>query len=189
MRILSLLLLCFWFVACCEPGHRDSQPFIVIDSFQESYGKDLDVFTAHYYNLQRADSAYYPIYSFAIKNTGTQDDDYTLRLRKTLLDGTIGGFDIRKHVAAGATVVFRTPTPEGDSSATYYFPHLVNPNDQRPNIDEAYYGIQSPTPDSTKIHLIRPSLSISYGEINNGPEACNTPASFQTLDINEFPRR
>ena len=188
MRILPLIPLAFsfWFVACCEPGHKDSQPAMVADSFQETFGKDLDVYSSQ---GGRSDSAYFPIYTFGIKNTGTADDVFTLHFRKPLASGFNGGFDITKHVAAGQTVMFRTPSPIYDSSAHYFFPNLTNPNDTNPIMDKAYYGIQASTPDSTKLHILQPTLTITYGEINNGPEACNTPASTQTIDINELPRR
>lgn len=192
MRILSLIpiLLGFWFAACCEPGHRDAQPVVIDSLFQRSYGKDLDVYTAQQItNAQLADSAYFPIYTFAIKNSGSQDDNFTLSIRKTRFAGFVVGFDITKHVPAGATVLFQTPLIPRDSSATYYFPILVNPTDTNFTIDKAYYGLQASTPDSTRIRYIRPSVTITYGAIDNGPEACNTPASTQTIDINELPDR
>jgi hypothetical protein len=188
MRILPLIpiVLSFWLAACCEPSHKDSQPLIVADSFQETYGKDLDVYTAQ---GGRSDSAYFPIYTFGIKNTGSQDDNFTLQLRKPLVGGFVGGFDITKRVPAGQTVMFRTPSPIYDSSAHYFFPHIQDPNDTFPIMDKAYYGIQASTPDSTKLHILQPTLTITYGEINNGPEACNTAASTQTIDLNSLPRR
>src|ERR1041385_3231257 len=109
MRTLPLIvfLLSFWLAACCEPAHKDAQPLVIDSLFQESSGRDLDVYTAqNITHAQRADSAYFPIYTFGIKNSGTQDDVFTLHFRKTLYAGFIAGFDITKHVPAGATVLF-----------------------------------------------------------------------------------
>ncbi|MDP4199120.1 MAG: hypothetical protein Q8922_13445 [Bacteroidota bacterium] len=188
-RILLLPVACLsvWLASCCEPGHKDSQPILVDSAFQETYGRDLDVFTSHVTGLN-ADSAYFPIYTFGIRNNGTADDDFTLSFRYSN-QGYLAGFDITKHVPAGQMVLFRTPSPTRDSSAIYHYPNLNNPSDSIPSMDKAYYGIQASTPDSTEIHTLRPTISVTYGLIDNGPEACNTPASTQQIDLNELPRR
>ncbi len=184
--LISFALLSVWLASCCEPGHRDSQPLVIDSLFQETFGRDLDVFTPT--GSGNSDSAYYPIYTFGIKNNGSTDDDFTLSVRYFNL-GYIAGFDITKRVPAGQTVLFRTPSPQHDSSATYHFPNLNNPADSLPSMDKAYYGIQASTPGGTEIHTLLPTLTITYGLIDNGPEGCNTPASTMQIDPNELPKR
>jgi len=146
--------------------------------FQETYGRDID--------LSTGDSAYYPIYTFGIQNTGTADDDFTLQLRYR--QGTVG-FDITKHVPAGAIVLFQSPLITSDSitqNATYAY---VGFQDTVPNIDEIYYGMSFHSTDSAEVHTMQPTITIVYGSIDNGPEGCNTPASTSSVNITSLPSR
>jgi hypothetical protein len=167
--------------SCCEPAHKNSSPYVVDSLFQETYGRDIDFIGK--------DSAYYPIYTFGIQNTGTADDNFTLQLRYGLTSsGWTSGFDITKHVPAGAVVLFQTPTPFPDSlteNATYAY---VFP-DTGLNIDEIYYGLSFQNTDSAEIHALQPTLSIVYGSIDNGPEGCNTRASTMSMSVNSLPVR
>jgi hypothetical protein len=153
--------------------------------FQESYGRDLDLYNS---NGSVVDSAYYPIYTFAIQNTGTASDNFTLQLLRQTAQGTVG-YNITKFVPAGAVVLFQSPLATPDSNtenATYsYFGF----QDTLPNIDEIYYGESFQTADSAEIHSMQPALSIIYGAIDNGPEGCNTPASTMSLYIDSLPVR
>ena len=168
--------------SCCEPGHKNSQPVVIDSLFQQSYAYDLDVYGTQL--AQKADSGYHPIYTFGVANTGSDDDDFTLQLR---LNGA--GFDITKHVPAGDTVLFETPVAPPNSitiNAKYFYP-LLTVADTNPLMPWAYYGIFVPSPDSTKIRSLRPTITILYGAINNGPEACNTPASEYNVNIDALP--
>lgn len=182
--------------SCCEPGQKDSQPYVVNSKFQETYGRDIDLYRQFQSGSSVTDSAYYPVYTFGIQNTGTQDDDYTLQLRYgPLQDGTyLSGFDITKHVPAGQTMLFRSPVLVPDSitaNARYaYESYLCRvTGDTAPNLDEIYYGLSFQTTDSAEIHNLRPTLDIVYGAINNGPEGCNTPASSMPVNIDSLPVR
>jgi hypothetical protein len=171
--------------SCCEPTHKDSQPELDVANFTQDYGHNVDIYQMLVKNSQDTIQGIFPIYTFAIKNTGTQDDDFTLRLRQ--FDA---GFDITKRVPAGQTVLFRTPTPQGDSSAhyTYALSGIVIPaKDTAPNMDYAYYGLTRPDSQSVQLVHLRPTIQVIYGEVNNGPEACNTPASTLTVNIDRFP--
>jgi hypothetical protein len=171
--------------SCCEPTHKDSQPELDPNNFTQDYGHNADIYEMAIEHKSDTIAGIYPIYTFGIKNTGSQDDDFTLRLRRGDL-----GFDITKHVPAGQTVFFRTPTPQGDSSAQYKYAlsGIVIPvTDTAPNMDYAYYGLTRPDSQSVKLRFLRPRLEVIYGEVNNGPEACNTPASTLTVNIDRFP--
>ncbi len=169
--------------SCCEPAHKDSQPYVVNSLFQETYGRDIDLFRQSQSASSIPDSAYYPIYTFAIQNTGTQDDNYTLQLRYG-----VGGFDITKHVPAGQVVLFKSPIIPPDSiTANAQYTFVVG--DTAPNLDVMYYGLSFHAIDSAEIHSMMPSIQIVYGAIDNGPEGCNTPASMMPVNIDSLPIR
>jgi hypothetical protein len=150
--------------------------------FQESYGRDLDLYNSNFFAV---DSAYYPIYTFGIQNTGTADDYFTLQL---LYRNDTVGYTITKFVPAGQVVLFQSPLAVPDSNtinATYTY--AVGDTD--PNIDLIYDGLSFQTTDSAEIHSVQPTISIIYGAINNGPEGCNTPASTMSVDVDSLPVR
>jgi hypothetical protein len=186
--IVGLLFACE-LSSCCEPATKNSMPSVIDSLFQASHGHDVDIFTTG--NSTIPDSGYYPIYTFGIENTGSEDDDFTIQLRYNAAGGLIAGFDITKHVPAGKTVLFKTPVMPPDSitiNATYFYPNLTVA-DTNPPMAEAYFGLFKQTPDSIKIQLMRPTITILYGAINNGPEACNTPAASYPVNIDELPQR
>ena len=188
--IAGLILACE-LSSCCEPARKNSQPSVIDSLFQATHGYDVDIFTTQFsQNPAIPDSGYYPIYTFGIKNTGTDDDDFTLQLRYNNA-GLIAGFDITKHVLAGTTVLFKTPVMPPDSitiDARYFYPNLTVA-DTNPPMAEAYYGLFKQSPDSIRIQLLRPTITILYGAINNGPEACNTPAGSYPVNIDALPQR
>ncbi len=150
--------------------------------FQETYGRDLDLYNS---NAVSIDSAYYPIYTFGIQNTGTADDDFTLEILSR--QGTVG-YTITKFVPAGQVVLFQSPLVVPDSNtvnATYTYAV----GDTASNIDLIYDGLSFQSTDSAEIHAVQPMISIVYGAINNGPEGCNTPASTMNVDIDSLPIR
>ena len=73
--------------------------------FQETYGRDLDLYNQNT-TTGIVDSAYYPIYTFAIQNTGSTDDKFTLQL--SYRQGVVG-YNITKLVPAGQVVLFQSP--------------------------------------------------------------------------------
>ncbi len=150
--------------------------------FQETYGRDFDLYNASFITV---DSAFYPIYTFGIQNTGTADDYFTLELLARA--GTVG-YTITKFVPAGQVVLFQSPLAVPDSlteNATYTYAS----GDTTPNTDVIYNGLSFQSKDSAEIHAVQPMISIVYGAINNGPEGCNTPASTMTVDIDSLPTR
>ncbi len=157
---------------------------MVNSMFQEAYGRDLDLYNQNISNAS-VDSAYYPIYTFGIQNTGTADDKFTLQL--ITRQGTVG-YSITKLVPAGQVVLFQSPLAVPDSntvnaSYSYLF------QDTSPNIDEIYFGQSFQTTDSAEIHNVQPAISIIYGGIDNGPEGCNTPASTMSVNVDSLPKR
>jgi hypothetical protein len=192
MRKLPLLLLMLSAAplvlsSCCEPASKDSRPSLIDSLFSRSVGYDLD--------LQRtpaggkADSGYYPIYTFAIHNDGSQDDIFTLRFRSqyTISDQTASGrplgFDISQTVPAGQTVLFRTPTPLPDSITSRERITFTPTQDTLPLMSRAYLGFFATTPDSTKLRYENAMVSVLYGAIDNGAEGCNTPATSKPVLI------
>jgi hypothetical protein len=170
--------------SCCQPSHKDSSPYVVNSLFQESYGRDLDLYNQDTLNGV-VDSAYFPIYTFGIQNTGTADDQFTLQLLSR--QGTVG-YSITKLVRAGQVVLFQTPLGIADSitqNATYTYAV----SDTSPNLDEINYGLSFQSTDSAEIHTMQPMISIIYGSINNGPEGCNTPASTLSVNVDSLPFR
>jgi hypothetical protein len=170
--------------SCCEPKQKDSKPLVIDSLFQETSGYSLDLFQTG--TGSRPDSGYFPIYTFAIKNTGTDDDDYTVRIRVNELFG----FDVRKHVPAGTIGYFRTPTPIPDSfttGATYtrYRPDLVE-TDSLPLMSDFYYRFFRKSTDSVSIRVLRPDVRISSGSVDNGPEGCNSPAMETEVDVSRL---
>jgi hypothetical protein len=192
--------------SCCQPAHKNSNPVVIDSLFQETYGRNIDIFQELESRSTAADSAYYPIYTFGITNAGTADDDFTLQIRYTNnteagnpnFGPQVGGFDITRHVPAGATVLFKTPIPVPDSitnQETFFYPSLTHTNngitttDTAPNMDFAYFCLSFQSTDSAEIHFMRPTVDILSGAINNGPEACNTPASQLNVDVFSLPLR
>jgi hypothetical protein len=171
--------------SCCQPSHKDSSPYVVNSLFQETYGRDLDLYNQDT-TTETVDSAYYPIYTFAIQNTGTADDQFTLQL--TYRQGIVG-YTITKLVPAGQVVLFQSPLAVPDSiteNATYSYLAFQGAN---PNIDIIYDGLSFQSTDSAEIHAMQPTVSIIYGLIDNGPEGCNTPASTMSVNIDSLPTR
>ncbi len=156
--------------------------------FAETFGHDLDVYQVIATGII-TDSGYYPIWTFGIQNTGSEDDNFTMSVVYFPALGGREEFDITKRVPAGKIVLFRTPTLPSDSSAIYTYPERTNPADTNLPLNRDYYGFLQQSPDSTEIHFMRPSITISYGVIDNGPEACNTPASTFSLNIDRLPKR
>ena len=183
------------FSSCCEPSHKNSNPVIIGSLFQESYGRDLDLYQQIQSSSTKPDSAWYPIYTFGVANTGTADDRFTLQIRYTNNTNSsgpqLGGFDITRDVPAGDTLLFQTPVPVPDSitlKETFFYPRLSS-TDTSPNVDRAYFFFSVQDTDSVEIHFARPTIDILSGAIDNGPEGCNTPASQLNIDVISLPRR
>ncbi len=152
--------------------------------FQETYGRDLDIFNQNY-TTGAIDSAYYPIYTFGIQNTGTADDYFTLQL---LYRNDTVGYSITKLVPAGQIVLFQSPLVFPDSNtlnATYTYAV----GDTALNTDLINFGLSFQSTDSAEIHSMQPMISVIYGAINNGPEGCNTPASTMIVNVDSLPIR
>lgn len=175
--------------SCCTPASKDSQPVLVDSLFSRSTFWDIDInATADNAPGAKPDSGYYPVYTFGVYNSGSQDDLFTLRVRSqyTLTSGTPLGFDISRMVPAHSTVLFRTPTAIPDTITSLEritYPHLT---DTLPLMSYAYYGFFASTPDSTTLGDERATVSVLYGAIDNGAEGCNTPATQKVLNISHI---
>jgi hypothetical protein len=172
--------------SCCEPATKDSRPVFVDSLFSRTPVWEFDrIASSNNEPGTTPDSGYYPVYTFGIRNAGSQDDQFTLRIRSqyTLTDGTPIGFDITRMVPAQTTVLFRTPTAVPDSITSHEritYAHLV---DTLPHMSLAYIGFFTSTPDSTMVQFENPQISVFYGAIDDGPEGCSTPATSKQVSL------
>lgn len=163
----AILLLAVSIQSCCEPEYRNSFPRVLYDTYRDTMVYDLMPPTGD--TIIRSDSGYYPIYEFAVKNEGTDADSFTM---------IIGNFGygpgpITKYVAGGETVIFRTAEgPISDTGAN--------------RAQNLFYTFFSKDTNSLHIQELRPYLAFRYGEVNNGDEGCNTPASEVEIDPRLF---
>ena len=166
--------------ACCEPSPKNSNPVFIDSLFHQDKLKDRYIDST---NNISADSLYYPAWTWTILNAGTDGDDFTLHVRHPLVEV---GYDITRHVDAGKTAVFRSPVL-GDSNTigAHYF-LLYRGTDTLDIPAYAFYGFYAYDSSQASISYIQPRLSITYGAVDRGPEACNTPSTTNTLSWTEF---
>jgi hypothetical protein len=148
--------------SCCEPRVKNSSPFVLENTYFDTAIRD------RYPNpspgVLSPDSGYYPIYKLSIKNTGSEADTFALRFIRHGF-----GFTTSQYVMPGQTVQFATPGPIPDSAI--------------PDSRFIYYSFFVSTPDSITISKERPDLTLFYGSVYNGPEACNTAANQVAINI------
>lgn len=177
----ALTSIAIGFMACCEPAPRNSNPVFLDSLFKEQQFKDHYIDTSGNFS---ADSLYYPAWTWTIMNSGTDADDFTLHVRHPNPNFDIG-YDITRHIAPGQTAIFKSPVISDSATigTKYYFPLWVQ--DTIMTAPYAFYGFFG---DSLEVTMrnIQPRLSITYGSVDRGPEACNTPSTTRTLSWAEF---
>lgn len=168
MKQLVLLLLStvLFLGSCCDPKPRNSYPSVIDSSYSFESVKDATIPVPPDYVL---DSAYYPIYSLDIKNTGSESDTFTV-----IIDRDQGGnvlFD-KQYVEAGQTKSFHTygPIPSNALDTAKY----------------RYYSFFTSTPDSLDLKVLRPSVRIYYGSSLDGPETCGMAATSLTVKVDSL---
>jgi hypothetical protein len=153
--------------SCCEPEYKDSYPRVIYDTYRDTMIYDLMPATGD--TIVRTDSGYYPIYEFAVKNEGADADSFTMIIGNL----GYGPFPITKFVLPGETVIFRTA--DGPISDTAEW-----------KSQELFYSFFSKDTNNLRIQELQPFLAFRYGEVNNGDEGCNTPASQVEIDTRLF---
>ncbi len=148
--------------SCCEPRTKNSSPQVLENTYFDTAIKDRYPPPAP--GVISTDSGYYPIYKLAIKNNGTEADTFYLRFIRNGF-----GFTVSQYVLPGQIGQFVTPGP---------IPDTVFPNAQI-----IYYSFFVSTPDSVAISKERPTVTLLYGSVYNGPEGCNTDPTQMAIDI------
>jgi len=173
ISLFALVLLGAVVSSCCEPKSKDSFPFVIDSSYADTAIYDQYLFGLNEGGLP-PDSGFRPVYSLDIKNTGSEADTFTLRYSR-IGNGFLIPIEVKKFVPPGQTVTFTTRNDFSDtsdiSSSLYYGSFFVL------------------TRDSITITRMRPSVTITYGGIDNGPEECNTAPSTIDVDVLSLRRK
>ena len=155
---LLLLSLSALLASCCTPRQRQSLPQVILGSYSD---------TAIYDVLptgKPTDSGFYPLYQLSITNVGSEADTFGLQYSRGGY-----GYEVDQYVTPGATAIFRTPGPISDTSS--------------PRAQYLYYSFFVASKDSIPISKMRPSVSVRYGSVYNGPEGCNSEPLLLPVDI------
>lgn len=150
--------------ACCEPGQKNSFPFVIDTSYTDTAVKDaIDIQIP----IDPLDSGYYPIYSLDIKNTGAEADTFLLSYTRTR-NGYAIPLYVKQYVQPGETKTFKTygpiPSNSDDSAKVNFYSFYVH------------------TIDSISLFVLQPEISIHYGRTPNGPEQCGSPGKDIAVD-------
>ena len=148
------------FESCCQPKQRNSLPQVIDSSYADSLVRDI--LPPPFANPP--DSGYYPIYTLAVKNVGSEADTFTVQYSRNGF-----GFGISQYVTPGQTVTFRSPGPLSDTA-------ILNPQ-------TVYNGFFVTAPDSIPISVMRPTVTVQYGAMYNGPEGCNSDPEQLPVDV------
>jgi hypothetical protein len=163
-----LLGLLFFLSSCCEPAQKNSFPQVISSSYSDTAIKDADQVSIQGLPApDPLDSAYYPIYSIDIKNTGTEAD--TFKITYTRVNGLFGiPLTAQVYVQPDSTRTLKTYGPISSNS-----------------LDSAKYQYLDffvKTADSIHVSLLKPQITIHYGATPNGAEQCGTAGKDLTVD-------
>lgn len=165
-QLLAFTLLGLIAQSCCEPRHKDSRPEVQFNTYSDTAIYDQMPNTSP---AQR-DSGYYPVYSFDIKNAGTEADTFIIVMTKDDI-----GF--RKPIFVMANEIKRFTSPDSLRDTSFY------------TSQQLYNTFFRRSADSISIQDIEPTIKIIYGEVYEGPEACNTAPSELFVDPRTFERK
>jgi hypothetical protein len=167
--LLPLGLGIFILSACCVPAQKNSFPMVIDTSYNDSAVYDADqVQVTGLPPPNPLDSAFYPIYSLDIKNTGSEAD--TFKLYYFRVNGAYGfPLQAQAYVQPGETKTFRTygPIPSNSLDTAKY----------------RYLDFFVKTIDSISLFKLLPQVTIHYGETPNGPEQCGTSGKDISVDV------
>lgn len=142
-------------------------PLVLDSTYSDTTIKDIpDRFDGN------TDSAYYPIYSIDIKNTGIEADTFTLSYKR-IRNGFLLPVTVKQWVPPGEVRTFRTEGPIPDHGVPV-------------TSDIVYVSFFVSTPDSIPIKVMKPTVTLTYGSTETGDESCGSPGETITLDINKW---
>jgi hypothetical protein len=172
--LLSIGIGLFILSACCEPKQKNSFPKVIDTSYTDTAVYDADQFPEIDSNANPFDSAFYPVYSLDIQNTGTQADTFYVSYSR-VRNGIQVPLYVQQFVNAGETKTFKTfgpiPSNSPDTSKVKYYSFYVK------------------TRDSISLFVLQPQISIHYGQDPNGPEQCGSPGTDISVDISKLKHR
>ena len=141
--------------SCCSPKLKSSYPLVIDSTYSYIAIKDADIALPPDYIL---DSMYYPVYAMNIQNIGSEADSFTLVIDR---DG-IYPLTVTQYLHPGEVKTFRT--------------YGQIPSDMPDSAKLRYYSFYVSTPDSLNLSVLRPSVTVYYGNSITGPESCGSPA-------------
>ena len=154
--------------SCCDPVQKNSFPQVMTSSYNDTAVKDADqVQVSGAPAPNPLDSAYYPIYSLDIQNSGSEADTFTISyLRPNGLFGI--PLTAQAYVQAGETKTVSTygPIPSNSLDTAKY----------------RYLDFFVKTKDSISLFVLQPTITIHYGQTPNGPEQCGVSGKDITVD-------
>jgi hypothetical protein len=150
----------FVFSACCQPAPKNSFPQVIANSYNDTAIKDADEFQSVDSSFNPLDSAYYPVYSLDITNTGSEADTFYLSYSRVRNGIEIPLFT-QQYVNAGETKTFTTLGPI--------------PSNSLDSLRGKFYSFFVKTRDSISLSVLQPTINIHYAQSPNGPEQCGSP--------------
>lgn len=153
--------------ACCVPMDKNSFPQVIDTSYSDTAVKDADQFIGIDSTVDPYDSAFYPVYSINIQNTGSEADTFYLSYSRTR-NGFLEPLTTQQNVNAGETKTFKTLGPI--------------PSNAPDTLRVKYYAFFVKSPDSVHVSFLKPQITIHYGQTPNGPEQCGSPGKDISVD-------
>src|SRR5258708_24331543 len=119
--------LIFILSSCCEPAQRNSFPKVITTSYRDTAIKDADQFAAVDSAANPLDSAFYPVYSIDIQNTGSQGDTFYLSYSR-LRNGIQLPLTVHQLALPHSTITFKTfaPIPPNSPHPSPASPHSLS---------------------------------------------------------------
>jgi hypothetical protein len=154
--------------SCCEPAQKNSFPQVIDSSYSDTAIKDADqVVIQGLPAPDPLDSAFYPIYSIDIKNTGSEAD--TFKITYARVNGLFGfPLTAQAYILPGSIKTLKTygpiPSNSFDTAKYHFLDFFVK------------------TADSIHVGVLKPQITIHYGETPNGAEECGSKGKDITID-------
>lgn len=153
--------------ACCVPKDKNSFPQVITTSYADTAVKDADEFIGVDSIVNPLDSAFYPVYSLDIQNTGSEADTFYLSYAR-VRNNHEEALTVQQYVGAGETKTFTTLGPI--------------PSNSLDTLRIKYYSFFVKTPDSIHVSFLKPQITIHYAQTPNGPEQCGSPGKDLSID-------
>ena len=92
--------------ACCIPKEKNSYPQVIATSYSDTAVKDADQFLGIDSTVDPLDSAFYPVYSLNIQNTGSEADTFYLSYSR-IRNGLLEPLSVQQYVC----LLYTSPSP------------------------------------------------------------------------------